>query len=359
MANTTNLQLPLIDQNQSQKAVTHNVALASLDAIVHLAVIDDGLAAPPGTPADGDRYIVAPSASGAWAGKDLQIAAWQNGAWSFYAPRSGWLAFVMSKSEAHLWTGASWVPLASVIGALANLAGLGILTTADATNRLAVKSNAALFSHDDVTPGTGDMRIAVNKSAAAKDAGFVFQDAFSTRALFGLLGDDDFTLKVSPDGSVFKTAFTVDKAAGKVSFDEHSKFSAFVNFDKYIPAAAWTNFQPNNTRHNDQGDYDTGANRFTAPHAGYFLFGAGYRFKANAAIPDDIRVGLSVNSASPAADATATAGDATITTLQSFVQATALLKLAAGDTIEAMAFMTTNDGYVEANSNFFWGAQIA
>jgi hypothetical protein len=39
-----------------------------------------------------------------------------------------------------------------------------------------------------------------------------------------------------------------------VSFAEHSKFSAFVNFDKYIPVVAWTNFQPNNTRHNDQGD---------------------------------------------------------------------------------------------------------
>jgi hypothetical protein len=138
-----------------------------------------------------------------------------------------------------------------------------------------------------------------------------------------------------------------------VSFAEHSKFSAYVNFDKYIPAGAWTNFQPNNTRHNDQVDYDAGANKFTAPHAGYFLFGAGYRFKANATAPDDIRVGFSINGGAPNLDATATSGDAAITTLQSFVQVTALLKLSAGDTVEAMAFMTGHDGYVEANSNFF------
>src|ERR1700682_3996813 len=42
------------------------------------------------------------------------------------------------------------------------LTKLGINTAADTTNRLALKFNAALFSHDDVTPGTGDMRIVLN-----------------------------------------------------------------------------------------------------------------------------------------------------------------------------------------------------
>lgn len=356
MANTTNLALPLIDQNQSQKHVTHNESLRALDAIANLAVIDDALSAPPGSPADGDRYIVAAGPTGAWTGQAGKIAAWQDGAWRFYTPKSGWLAFVASKSEMHIWTGAAWVTLASVIGALANLAGLGILTTADTNNRLAVKSNAALFSHDDVTPGTGDMRIAVNKSAAGKDAGFTFQDAFSTRALFGLLANDDFTLKVSPDGSAFKTAMVVDKTAGKLSFEEHSKFSAYVNFDKYIAANAWTDIGSNNARHNDQNDWSAGT--FTAPHAGYYLFAAGYRFKQNATVPADIQIGFGVNGANPLADRVATSGDATITTLQSFVQVTSLIKLAAGDTVKAMAYMTANDGYVEANSNFFWGAQI-
>lgn len=216
MANTPNLVLPYIDANQSQKHVTHNAAIRELDALVQLAVIDDALATPPASPADGDRYIVAASPTGAWAGHAGHVAAWQDGAWNFYVPKSGWLAFVASKNEAYLWSGSAWVSLASVIGALNNLAGLGILTTADATNRLAVKSNAALFSHDDVTPGTGDMRIAVNKSASGKDAGFTFQDGFSTRALFGLLGDDDFHLKVSPDGSTFYEAVQVDRSTGEV-----------------------------------------------------------------------------------------------------------------------------------------------
>jgi hypothetical protein len=219
MANSPNLALPYIDQNQSQKHVTHNAAIRALDALVQLSVLSDSLTAPPGSPADGDRYIVASGATGAWAGKDLNVAAWQDGAWIFYPPKAGWLAFVASRSEAHLWTGSAWAPLASVIGALANLAGLGILTTADTTNRLAVKSDAALFSHNDVTPGTGDMRIAVNKSAAGKDAGFTLQDAFSTRAIFGLLGDDNFTIKVSPDGASFHQGVSVDKSTGHVGLN--------------------------------------------------------------------------------------------------------------------------------------------
>lgn len=65
---------------------------------------------------------------------------------------------------------------------LPNLPPLGVLTTADGANRLAVKSDGVLLSHDDVTRGSGDMRVALNKSAAGNDLGFVFQQAFSTRA---------------------------------------------------------------------------------------------------------------------------------------------------------------------------------
>ncbi len=41
------------------EAVTHNEAIRALDAIVQLAVLDRDLAAPPGSPGEGARYIVA------------------------------------------------------------------------------------------------------------------------------------------------------------------------------------------------------------------------------------------------------------------------------------------------------------
>ena len=70
--------------------------------------------------------------------------------------------------------------------------------TADAGNRLArMKSDAVLMSHDDVTPGSGDMRLALNKSAPANTASLTFQTGWSGRAEFGLAGDDDWHVKVS------------------------------------------------------------------------------------------------------------------------------------------------------------------
>lgn len=99
-----------------------------------------------------------------------------------------------------------------------SIAALGVNAAADTTNRVTVKSDAVLFSHDDVTPGTGNQHAVLNKSATSKEAGLVFQDDFGTRALIGLLGDDDLTVKVTPDGSSFLTSVTIDHDDGTVKF---------------------------------------------------------------------------------------------------------------------------------------------
>ena len=75
-AETTELLgLPYIAPSQAQKHVTHNEASRTLDALVQLAVKSRDLAAPPADPAPGRRHIVAAGATGAWAGKDGQVAA--------------------------------------------------------------------------------------------------------------------------------------------------------------------------------------------------------------------------------------------------------------------------------------------
>ncbi|HET7849891.1 MAG TPA: DUF2793 domain-containing protein [Pseudolabrys sp.] len=108
MTNTTNLALPNIEGAQAQKHVTHNDALRTLDALVQLAVLDRDLSAPPGSPAEGARWIVKPAGSGAWAGHDNAIAAWQDGAWEFYAPQTGWRAFVADEGALVVWNGSAW-----------------------------------------------------------------------------------------------------------------------------------------------------------------------------------------------------------------------------------------------------------
>ena len=63
MPDTPLIGLPLLEASQAQKHVTHNEALLLLDAMLHLAVISRALATPPASPGDGDRYLVAASAT--------------------------------------------------------------------------------------------------------------------------------------------------------------------------------------------------------------------------------------------------------------------------------------------------------
>jgi hypothetical protein len=58
-------------------------------------VLDSTLADPPGAPADGDQYVVATPATGAWAGEETKIARWleDDTNWVFIDPVDGMLLF--------------------------------------------------------------------------------------------------------------------------------------------------------------------------------------------------------------------------------------------------------------------------
>lgn len=208
MTSSTHLKLPFILPSQAQKHITHNEAIAALDTLTQLAVIDRDLAGPPLSPAAGDRYIVGTSPTGDWGGKANQIAAFDGAIWQFHNPEPGWTAYVIDEAELVLWNGSAWVPI------IISTRTFGINTIGDATNRLAVKSDAVMLSHDDVTPGSGDLRLKFNKLAAANTAALLFQSNWSGRAEFGLTGDDQLHLKISPDGSVWHETLIADPATG-------------------------------------------------------------------------------------------------------------------------------------------------
>jgi hypothetical protein len=64
----------------------------------HEAVLDKDLTAPPSNPNVGDRYWIAPGATGAWAGKDYKIATWNGSAWEFEEVTDGDCAFVTDEN---------------------------------------------------------------------------------------------------------------------------------------------------------------------------------------------------------------------------------------------------------------------
>ena len=350
---STHLLLPYLLAAQAQKHVTVNEALRLLDGLVQLAVLDRHLTAPPASPADGERYIVAAGGTGAWAGWDLNVAYRVDGAWMRLVPRPGWQAWVADEATFLAWSGSDWsaaglpaffsdavfelahdadptrravfdlaaiaagatrafaLPNFSTVlaglsgaqtfdgdktfageleasGAVATIGtspgtatyGVGTGATAggatktvnlgtggvagsdtvvnvgsdtpgadgttvintptvtfangvtvvgmpqanltalllglggavaDAWNRLSVNTPAVLLNN----AGAG-IEATVNKAAAGNDAAFAFKTGFSARALIGLLGSDDLSLKVSPDGSAYHDAILIDRNSGQV-----------------------------------------------------------------------------------------------------------------------------------------------
>ena len=97
MDETLRHRLPLLAMGQAQKEVTHNEALIAIDRQLHPSVLTRGLTVPPAIPAAGDSYIVAPGASGAWAGKADQLALFDGHGWTFDAPGRGCLAWIIDE----------------------------------------------------------------------------------------------------------------------------------------------------------------------------------------------------------------------------------------------------------------------
>ncbi len=113
------LRIPYIAASQAQKHVTHNEAMTLLDTLVQLSVLDKDLTAPPGSPTEGDTYIVAAAATGAWLGWDNRVARFIDGEWRSYLPGegggAGWLAWVLDEDAMYRFDGGAWA-LAGIEG---------------------------------------------------------------------------------------------------------------------------------------------------------------------------------------------------------------------------------------------------
>ncbi|MBZ8117589.1 DUF2793 domain-containing protein [Roseovarius sp. LXJ103] len=206
---STHLGLPYIQPAQAQKHVTHNEGVRRLDALVHLAVLSATVTSPPAS-IEGARYLVPAAATGLWSGQpEGTLAIYEGGAWVFLMPHAGWLTFVQDTGTQLVFDGATWGAAGG--GDMQNLDQVGVQTTADAVNRLAVASDAVLLTH----AGAGH-QVKVNKAALTDTASLLFQTGFSGRAEMGTTGTDDFGIKVSADGTTFTTALRTEAATGRV-----------------------------------------------------------------------------------------------------------------------------------------------
>lgn len=198
-----NLDMPYLMPSQAQKHVTHNQALQQLDAIVQLSVLAFDAVIPPSAPEPGERYALGTGPTGDWAGHDDKLALWDGTTWLFITPQEGWRAWGDTESELRIFQGASW--------RIPEVAKWGINTSADTTNRLAVAADATLLTHDG-----NDHQLKLNKAASGDTASLLFQSNWMGHAEMGLAGDDNWSLKVSPDGNGWTEALSVNSASGLI-----------------------------------------------------------------------------------------------------------------------------------------------
>ena len=193
------LNLPLISSGQAQKHITYNEAILTLDLLVQLRVKKQ-TNAPPDDAGLGDVFIVQAPAQGAWTGRDLHIAIMRETGWEFFVPDTGFHAFIEDERAFYLFTqDGGWEAYAAP--PLFEKAKLGLNATASASERLFVKSDSIVFSHDDA--GDGGLQLKLNKASVDGFASLLFQTGFVGHAEIGLTGSNDLTFKVSPDGQVF------------------------------------------------------------------------------------------------------------------------------------------------------------
>lgn len=205
MQSSPNLGLPYIQPSQAQKHITHNSAIERLDALVQLAVEGMQAQSPPAVPVEGATWAVGAGATGVWAGQEDRLAVWTNGAWIFLDPVEGTRLWDRDSKRLMVWSDGNW----SEVVDLTTLTLLGINAAADIVNRLAISAPATLLSHEG-----GGHQLKINKASAGDTASLLLQSDWSGRAEMGLAGGDDWSLKVSADGSTWIEALLVNATTG-------------------------------------------------------------------------------------------------------------------------------------------------
>lgn len=143
MSNTPILGAPELAASQALPESTVNEAVRYLEqGAAWFRFIDRDDTAPPGSPADGDCYLVAATATGAWAGHDGEIAFYMSTAWEFITPAEGMAAYILDEDIAVVFDGAAWNEIGGGTPAVTESI---IIACSDETTAIATTGTKATF----------------------------------------------------------------------------------------------------------------------------------------------------------------------------------------------------------------------
>lgn len=97
MTNSALFEVELLQEGMDQAEIAVNEAIARIEALGQITILDRNLTAPPGGESNGDCYLVATGATGSWADKDGLIAIYQDG-YTFVRPKNGWVLYIADEN---------------------------------------------------------------------------------------------------------------------------------------------------------------------------------------------------------------------------------------------------------------------
>jgi Protein of unknown function (DUF2793) len=192
MSNTSNLVLPYLAVGQAQKHVTVNESLRRLDAVIQLSVVSATTTAQPGSPTDGQVYIVPSGKTGTqWASfANWALGYYRDGAWEQITPREGWLAFVKDTDQLLYYTGSAWslFPAGKILTVSASDRVLGrIASGAGAAEEITFTDQAQQLADDtsfqDMCATLGTWRVLARSGVSAGHTGSTSEATLATIAI--------------------------------------------------------------------------------------------------------------------------------------------------------------------------------
>lgn len=107
MSTTPKLGLILLIEGQANPEFKLNENANEVDALVHLNILDRDLSTPPGSPSNGDTYLVKATGTGDWSGHDGDLAYYFSG-WRFFTPTEGVIGWIADENILVAYNGSTW-----------------------------------------------------------------------------------------------------------------------------------------------------------------------------------------------------------------------------------------------------------
>lgn len=226
MSNTPILGAPELAPSQAIPETTVNEAVRFLEqGAGWFRILDRDLSSPPGSPSDGDCYLVATSATGDWSGHDDEIAFYMSSAWVFITPSEGMGAYIADEDVAVIFDGADWNAIGGSPPSIPFTIGTGFEETPTASYVIArytfvedidfADDFAGAQGNIEADPADGDfvIDVAVNGSPVGTitiSTSGVFTFATTGGALSCLTGDEMLiTAPSTPDSTAAGCSFTL------------------------------------------------------------------------------------------------------------------------------------------------------